>query len=247
MSPRPIKPPVTLCVLVYGNHFRLAKRVLKSIGKTCSRSDYRLVVGANAVCEETLELLKTRHRKGQIDRLVVSSVNVNKCPIMRRMFTGIQTEFIWWLDDDSHILEPTALPTWLHQARKSPRSTVMWGLLAQCDQSHDFTGLDDAAGFVRSARWYRGLPPPSWRPGGKGEFDFQRRGTGDGRWLFLLGGCWLIRTRAVRALDWPDRRLIKMGDDVFLGEAIRQHGWQMAHVESPGVAVDTEPRRGASG
>ena len=104
--------------------------------------------------------------------------------------------------------------------------------------------MDDVPDFVRSASWYRGLPAPSWRTGGKGEFDFRGLGTGDGRWLFILGGCFLIRAAAVRALDWPDHRLLRTGDDVFLGEAIRQQGWDQRDLGPLGVALDTEPRRG---
>jgi GT2 family glycosyltransferase len=74
--------------------------------------------------------------------------------------------------------------------------------------------------------------------------NFQGRGTGDGRWYFILGGSWLIRTSAVRAIDWPDPRLLRHGEDVFLGEAIRQHGWQIANIGTPGVAINTEERRG---
>ena len=129
-------------------------------------------------------------------------------------------------------------------ARAAPPATVMWGKGAYCDYPGNFTDLDDPAAFVRSAPWYRGLPPPSWRPGGKGEMNFQGRGTGDGRWHFILGGCWLIRTAALRAMDWPDPRLLRHGDDVFLGEAIRQQGWQIASIGTPGVALNTEARRG---
>jgi GT2 family glycosyltransferase len=158
------------------------------------------------------------------------------------MFDGIETEFIWWFDDDSYVLESNALPEWLGHARAAPESTVLWGQCAFCDNTESFTSLEDVSGFVRSAAWYRGLPPPSWRPGGKGEFDFENRGSGDGRWFFILGGCWLVRTRTIRALDWPDPRL--KDDDVFLGEAIRQNGWKLGNIGTPGVALNTEPRRG---
>jgi GT2 family glycosyltransferase len=100
--------------------------------------------------------------------------------------------------------------------------------------------------FVRSAPWYRGLPPPSWRAGGKGEFNFAGLGQGDGRWLFILGGCWLIRTSALRQLDWPDPRLVRLGDDVFLGEAIRQQNWTLGNLGTPHVALNTEPRRASA-
>jgi len=240
-------PVATICVLVYGNYFRLATRVLNSILRHCPRPDYRLVVGANAPCLETLSFLRTLRQAGEIDRLVVSPRNIGKCPMMRRLFTEVETDFIWWFDDDSYILEPTAWTDWLQLARQAPMTTVIWGQQAVCDYEASFTDAEDAVRFVRTAPWYRGLPPPYWRPGGKGEFDFEGRGTGDGRWLFMLGGCWLIRTRAIRALDWPDRRLIRTGDDVFLGEAIRQNGWELGNIGTPGVAINTEPRRGEPG
>jgi len=240
-------PKVTICILTYGDYAHLVRRAIESIRSYCPRTDYRLVVGANAVGRQTLDYLQDLEQKGEIDRLIVSAENINKCPMMRRMFEGIETEFIWWFDDDSYVTKRGALSTWLEDAEKSPPSTVMWGAMAWCGASAAFTDLDNPVGFVREASWYRGLTPPSWRVGGKGQFDFAGGGTGDGRWFFLLGGCWLIRTSAVRALDWPDPRLIKLGDDVFLGEAIRQHDWQMQHIAAPGVAINTHERRGSPG
>ncbi len=245
-KPRPIAP-VAVCVLLYGDYFHLAERVIASIVDHCPRRDYSLIVGANAVGAKTLKFVKLLKEKGTIDRLIVSDSNLNKCPMMRLMFEGIESEFIWWFDDDSSVADPSTLSRWLQRARGSPASTVMWGQLASCDHRENFTYLVDPVGFVREASWYGGLPPPSWRPGGKGEFNHENKGTGDGRWFFVTGGCWLIRSSAVRALDWPDRRLVKMGDDVFLGEAIRQQGWQLDNLGTLGVAISKERRRGALG
>ncbi len=241
---------VTICVLTYGDHPRLAARVLDSIRLHCPRSEYRLVVGANAVCEQTRVDLEARRSRGETDHLIVSESNLNKCPMMRRMFEVVDTEFIWWFDDDSRVTAPDALSQWLEAAGAAPESTVMWGQLCRCNAPASFTDLEDAVAFVRGASWYRGLPPPSWRPGGKGEFNFENGNCGDGRWDFIVGGCWLIRTSAIRALDWPDRRLVKLGDDVLLGEAIRQQGWDLGNLGSLGslgVAINTEPRRGDPG
>jgi hypothetical protein len=242
-------PAITICVLTYGHHFRLAHRVIESVCKHSSRPEYRLVVGANAVGNRTLELLTERNEAGEIDQLIISQMNLNKCPMMRQMFEKVDTEFIWWFDDDSYITDSHALATWLRHARRSACSTVMWGRSGWCDSTLGFTYLNERAtlDFVRTANWYRLLPPPSWRPGGKGEFNFCGKGTGDGRWHFVLGGCWMIRTSAIRALDWPDSRLVKMGDDVFLGEAIRQQGWQIMDIGSPGVAINAALRRGELG
>jgi GT2 family glycosyltransferase len=240
-------PSVTICVLTYGDHPELARQAIESIRKYCPRSEYQLVVGANAVGGGTAAYLEARKAAGDVDHLIRSAVNLNKCPMMRRMFELVTAEFIWWFDDDSYVIAPDAFSQWLGAANAAPASAVMWGEVNRCQWQTDFTDLEDVVGFVRSAPWYRGLPPPSWRPGGKGEFNFKNRGCGDGRWDFIVGGCWLIRTSAIRALDWPDRRLVKLGDDVLLGEAIRQQGWELGNIGRPGVAINTEPRRGQAG
>src|SRR5438132_14199982 len=100
------KLKVSICVLTYGEYPRLAQRVIESIRCCCPRSEYQLVLGANAVCKETLGYLQRQEKSGEIDRLLVSPSNLYKCPMMRRMFANIRTEFIWWFDDDSYILEP---------------------------------------------------------------------------------------------------------------------------------------------
>jgi GT2 family glycosyltransferase len=242
-----IVPKVTICVLTYGDYAELARQSIESIRLCSRRAEYRLVVGANAVSNATRDYLQDLAQRGEIDRLVISDVNINKNPMMRRMFEQIETEFVWWFDDDSYIEKEGALSTWLQIAEKSPASTVMWGQMAWCGTGAAFADIDDPIDWVRQANWYRGLSPPSWRIGGKGEINFRNLGIGDGRWIFLLGGCWLIRASAVRALDWPDPRLIKLGDDVLLGEAIRQQGWDCAHNGSPGVAINTKARRGSPG
>ncbi|MBI4488540.1 MAG: hypothetical protein HY694_05605 [Deltaproteobacteria bacterium] len=240
-----IHPKVTLCLLTYGDYPNLAQRALNSIRLQGPRTDYKLTVGANSVCEETLDFIETRHEAGEIDRLIVSSENLCKCPMMRQMFAGLATEYVWWFDDDSYVTGPKTLSQWLQIAESAPASTVMWGSLGCCQHPLAFTELEDVIGFVRSAPWYRGLPPPTWKPGGKGEFNFQGQNKGDGRWFFIFGGCWMMRTCAIRTLDWPDMRLTQNGDDVILGEAIRQQGWNMGNIGPLGVRINTEARRGA--
>lgn len=238
---------VTICILTYGDHAPLARRVIESIRMFCPRPAYELVVGGNAVGRDTLDYMRDMESSGAVDRFVHSDVNLNKCPMMRRMFETVQTEFIWWFDDDSYVTSSGAWEQWLGAARAAMPTTVMWGELYRCNATKDFTDLEDVIGFVRRASWYGGLPPPSWWPGGKGEFNYQNHDCGDGSWDFIVGGCWLIRTAAIRALDWPDRRLVKLGDDVFLGEAIRQQGWELGNIGSPGVLINTETRRGDRG
>lgn len=237
-------PETTICVLCYGDHTELARKTIESIRHNFDRGRYRLRIGANAVCDETNAYLEELRAAGEIDLLDISETNINKCPMMRRLFASVETEFIWWFDDDSYVVKPDALSRRLEIARSAPPETVMWGHVFFFGNERDFSYATDVVGFVRRAPWYRGQEPPSWEPGGKGEQDFQGKGTGDGRWFFATGGCWFIRTRAVRDLDWPDPRLIKRGDDVFLAEAIRQQGWRCKDIGPCGVAISTAPRRG---
>jgi hypothetical protein len=240
MSPR----PVTVAVLAYGDHAALARRCIESIHRHCGRDLYRLVVGANSVCAETRSYLEGLRSEGAIDRLLVSETNLNKCPMMRKMVAELETEFLWWFDDDSYVVSPDALPERLRMAEAAPAGTVMWGHVFYYGNENDFSFGTDVAGYVRRARWYRRKEPPSWAAGGKGERDFEGRGGGDGRWFFPTGGCWFIRSSAIRALDWPDPGLIKRNDDVLLAEAIRQQGWEFRDIGACGVAINTEPRRG---
>src|SRR5262245_19771407 len=138
---------ITICVLTYGEYPFLARRVLDSVRHHCRRADYRLVVGANAVGAETREYLTTLKRQGDLDHLILSPSNLNKCPMMRRMFEKVQTEFIWWFDDDSYILEDGALDQWMQFANAAPAATVMWGQLAWCDTPTAFTDLENVSGF----------------------------------------------------------------------------------------------------
>jgi hypothetical protein len=239
---------LSICILTYGDYLDLAFRVVESVRRHCLRKRYRLILGGNALGARTRRYVERLRDAGEIDELILSPTNLNQCPMMRRMFVKVRTEFVWWFDDDSYVTEAGALERWLACAERAPERVVMWGPLALCDHPMAFApDRADVLAFVRSASWYRGLPPPSWKLGGKGEFNLDGRGTGDGRWYFVPGGCWLMRAAAIRALDWPDRRLIKMGNDVLLGEAIRQQGWEIQNIGSPGVAINTEERRGDAG
>ena len=234
----------TFCVLTYGDHVDLCRRAIESIRKHCPRRRYSLVVGANAISHRMSKYLEGLKEAKELDHLVVSETNLNKGRMMPRMLRWVETELVWWMDDDSYVRSSRTFAYYLERVRSSPPSIVQWGQMAWCDHPRGFTRVADIVAWVRQARWFRGLPPPSWEPGGKGEFDFEGRGTGDGRWVFILGGCWVARMAALRELKWPDPRLIRYGEDVLLGEAIRQQGWSLMNTGGWGLAIDAAPRRG---
>src|SRR5262245_23094249 len=124
---------VSICVLTYGNYTHLARRALDSIRTNCPRSKYELIVGGNALGSETARYLRRLQQNGEIDHLLLTDVNLSKCPMMREMFHNVRTEFIWWFDDDSYILDNRAFGHWLSAAENAPQETVMWGQMAWCN------------------------------------------------------------------------------------------------------------------
>src|SRR5437868_4005692 len=112
---------VSICVLTYGDYPHLARQAIESIRRNCPRSQYELIVGANAVCPETAQYLQELESEGEIDHSILSPVNLNKNPMMREMFQKVRTPFIWWFDDDSYITDQTAFEHWLAIAEQGPK------------------------------------------------------------------------------------------------------------------------------
>ncbi len=254
-------PAVTICVLTYGDYPHLVRSCLDSLQRNCRRSEYYLVVGANAPSTRTLRLLERRYRDGSIDRLHLSPVNLNKSPMMRRMFAaGIESEFVWWFDDDVFVEHPMALRARVAVARRSTRRTVAWGHRFFMSHDQDFSYGFDVRAWIRAAPWYQGRQLPSRgepdlvpNPDGSGTLLPAASGAPvtdgdpshpDGRWYFLTGGNWFARRSAIRALDWPDPRLVMNAEDILFAEAIRQQGWTMKDIGPLGVRYRNLASRG---
>jgi GT2 family glycosyltransferase len=145
--------------------------------------------------------------------------------MMRRLFhyRPIQTDWTLWLDDDTYFCRGDWLSMLRCESRLRP-NVDHWGLnmFVRVGEEH--------RQFVRESAWFGGreLEP-----------DDQ---AGQSRINFVVGGFWAIRTRWIVRLDWPDPRLTQFGDDVVLGEALRQQGGRIGQAYS-GVAINQEARR----
>jgi hypothetical protein len=151
--------------------------------------------------------------------------------MMKHVLHAARGDYLWWFDDDSHVTDPGAFGRWWGQVQASSPTVVGWGATAIAHGLDGFPTMADARQWVREARWFRGLEPP----GGSGA---------PAEWWFLTGGCWWMRTAALRAMLWPDPRLRHVSEDILLGEAVRQQGWYLANIAEPGVAISDAPRRG---
>ncbi len=216
---------VTICVLLYGSYPELARQAINSIVSNCDKRLYTLFVGCNACCLETLDFVDSVE---QIDQKFVSSENLNKCPMQRRMFAKVNTEFVWWFDDDSHIFDADALQRRIEFADVASPSVVLWGAAFVWDHNEGFSFGIDVRPWIRSQPWYSGKSIPS---------------DPEGHWEFAIGANWFARTSVLRQLDWPPQSFLKPGDDTLFCEAIRQAGLSFQHIGECGVLFQTHERR----
>jgi hypothetical protein len=130
-----LNPPVTVCTLIYGPYIDLHQRVLNSIVQNTDPNMLKLRIGMNEVCKETRDWLKKFQEKygADVQMDFYDSVdNIKKYPMMRRMFhdpdNPIETRWIVWLDDDSHIVEKDWLIQLSHCMRENyGRGCNMYG------------------------------------------------------------------------------------------------------------------------
>ncbi len=232
-SPRPLhsRPWCTIGVLTWGDHLPLVRRCLESLDTTLPEGSCERIVAANDPSQTVLDWLRDKTANGSIDRLLVSRRNLHKCPMIRHLLGIARGQYLWWFDDDSHVVDPAAFDRWAGQVERSSPRIVGWGATAY---ARDCGGFQDAASrqrWIQEADWFCGLPPPG-TPGGPEV------------WWFLTGSCWWMRTAALRAIGWPDPRLLHVAEDILLGEAVRQQGWHLANIANPGIAFSDAERRG---
>lgn len=216
----------TVCVLLYGEFKDLHRRVVAGIVRNTKVDRYRLIVGCNEVCQPTLDWLAPYLTEHSVDHTtLVESGNIYKYPFMRRMFALVDTPWVIWFDDDSHVTIDGWLPRLaeiVHYAH--PKGAHCFG------RKYYYNLKPGQEEWIQQASWYRGKP-------------LQRR-HGRKRVTFATGGFWALSMEAVRALDWPDPRIRHNGGDTMLGEALRQNGMDIKQVDIPGLRISDAPRRG---
>lgn len=225
----PLSPPVTICVLCYGDYPELAHRVLTSLLLHTPGKDFQLRVGLNAVSSATSRMVDRLLPQFKQASVVRSEVNLYKSGMMRRLFYDepIKTPWTIWFDDDSHVFREDWLTVLGCESRLRPE-LGMWGRRLFIRAGYA------CKNFIFNASWYHGL------------VLLPHEDIGWSKLSFIAGGYWAIRTRWLYQLDWPDKRLIHFGDDYMLGEALRQNGVRLGEATS-GVAINQSARRAPAG
>jgi GT2 family glycosyltransferase len=227
---RPMNPlQVTICVICFGHHPRLAQRFLSNLYRYTRADQFLLRIGLNAACEETVELVRAEAREHGNIWIHSEPQNIFKSPLMARLFAlqPIETDWVIWFDDDSFPYRHDWLPGLRLRMETQPDVDV-WGNLF-------FTEGDEAVvQFIRTASWFRGKPFNYLKPSGeKSECPLLS---------FVEGGFWAAKADVLKALQWPDPRLVQNGEDYVFGEALRQNGFRLGRFKS-GLRINQAERR----
>jgi hypothetical protein len=126
-----------------------------------------------------------------------------KYPMMRRLFAAkpLQTQYVMWYDDDSWVSKQ-APADWFQQISRVMQQSDMIGAMYM----RRVEGNQKL--FIEDQPWYAGKPV-------RGRFDF------------ITGGWWTIKTEILTKHDWPIKELQHNGGDAMLGELCRQQGYVM--------------------
>lgn len=224
----------TICTLLYGDHPRLAARLLSSLEHRAIKQ-LPVRIGLNEPSPQVLEIVRTFY-DAQADRrvdFVHSPVNRFKYPVMRDLIHGtaklepIMSDYVMWFDDDSWLFS-TAPANWLSRVESAMMQSDMIGSLWIKDLE------PEQIAFFREQSWYCKRPIHH-------------------RARFITGGWWTIRTKILQKHDWPATDIIHNGGDVALGVLCDQQGYSLGvFTDSLGINADdtgrcsSAKRRGAS-
>lgn len=182
----------------YGGWPQYSIRAVESLLSHCkSRERFDLYVGCNESSPEILAVLRKYLDWGRIDALVECRRNINKDPMMRILLELCETEYVLWLDDDSHVL-----PGWDEHLLR----------FIESNQPFDVAGhvfylarrSEEYKDFLRKRAWY-----------------VSEEKEGERVW-FATGGLFAARAAWLRHHDFPDRAMVKKQDDILLGDLIQQ-------------------------
>jgi hypothetical protein len=194
----------SVLICLYGDYPDLSLRAVHSVVDNAN-GRIRLYVGMNACGARTIAQVRVLADAGRLDGVIESRRNINKDPMMRLLIEMVDTPFILWMDDDSHMQ-----PGWQEAFERflgawADRMDVA-GHVHFCHRSGDY---DE---FCRQRPWFLG--DNHWLEPGHAQ-----------RVWFATGGLWLARTSFLRLHDFPDRGMVKKMDDLLLGDLIsQQHG-----------------------
>jgi len=215
----------TVCVLLYGEHTTLAKRCLDSIRGAAWFEDVKIIIGMNAVCEDTRQYVYDTHGSRDASTVFDSDKNICKYPMMRHMFYdqangALLTDYVMWFDDDSYVIPngPATGRDWLDALRRDmdTRGDII-------GSKHTLRWQGEQKQWVQQQKWYN---PDA--------------GTNTKHHVFVTGGWWLAKSAMLRACDYPWKSLLHNGGDSMFGEMCRHTGYKHGAYMRGGIAINAD-------
>jgi hypothetical protein len=204
---------ISVCLLVYGDHPRLAAQALGSIARTAHWplvADVR--IGFNEASQRARQTVGALLDSIGVPVYVVqeeSNRNVGKYPLMRRMFYDVAlpplAESLMWFDDDSHVVS-SAVSGW-------------WLAVADVAAHYDLVGAYHR--IMMRAQQHVGINQQPWcvKPIARPRL-----------FRFMTGGWWLCRSALLKRWGYPFPEIHHNGGDTMLGELAHQQGWQLLNI-----------------
>lgn len=207
--------PFSVLVCCYGEFSNYSIRCLNSLVDLAS-GEYEIPihVGCNECTPETVQHVIDLYNAEKITSMTVSQLNRNKDPMMRSLIEAVDTEFLLWLDDDSHFVKKNWDRRIVKFIESKPDLDVA-GHIFYCHRSKEYQS------FLKRRPWY-----------------VDRRPKEDVVW-FPTGGFWIARTKFLQYHDWPDRKMIKKQDDLLLGDLCEQHNAKLIDFGSNKSIMDS--------
>jgi hypothetical protein len=225
-----MQSPISLCVLIYGDHAHLAARCLISISARLKRGLHHIAdvrLGLNEISPATREVVLAFHNCVREWGTKVIHYdcpqNAFKYPLMRRMVLDQEdpvASSVMWFDDDSYLCEGWS-----------------WNSLLKAAAGADMMGkiyhqgmLPRQWGWISKQAWFNpavGRPPRSKRCRNSESFRF------------CTGGWWMADRKIFLENDWPSPELKLIGGDSTTGELCRHQKYKLQGYEL-GVRINAD-------
>lgn len=193
---------LSVLICAYGDYPQYSNRCVDSVVDEPRRKDSLHVhVGCNACGKETITHMRNLADDGQVTSLIACSENINKDPMMRCLVSLVKTPYFVWMDDDSHFK-----PGWLGKVLDYIATEGPF----DCAGHIYFINRDrpEYARLVENRPWWTGMGTRT---------EQQTRQV-----HFATGGLFIARTDFFRENNFPDRNMVKLYDDILLGDLIQE-------------------------
>jgi len=207
-------------------YLELHKRCISSIANTLTQEEIdnaHFIIGCNEVSPETIAFVRKTLPKAA---LIIEETNINKYPLMKKMFAEALTKWGVWFDDDSYATQPGWLNKLLYACNN--------GDIAVGGKEYSWSLLQGQMDWIKASDWYTGVEIP------------KRNNTLS--IPFITGGFQVLDLDKLKQIDWPDSRLDHNGGDVMLGAACLQKEFKIATlaVDRLGIVISGAERRGTA-